>query len=280
METWDPRGRRSADVCRVLPRPLRAHSHALSGMMNLGQFLGLADGAMRRGGRSGATLAVVMIDLDGLSKQAEAHHAADRVRGAAIARITRGIRWTDAATCLSSGQIAVLCENLRGPAEADRIAARLRRAFEQPVEVDGTSHAISARTGVALASGPADDAATVVAGAGAALRAARDAADKDPVEAVPAASVTGRSLRGRRRLSAGPGHADAISDIDMKIELTSGVIRRISGVALTLASAASLVDGLAAARVHDAVDELDTLIRDIRANVFELLIPPPAADDE
>jgi hypothetical protein len=66
----------------------------------------------------------------------------------------------------------------------------------------------------------------------------------------------------------------------MRIELTTGVIRRISGVALTLASAASLVDGPAAARVHSAVDDLDALIRDIRASVFELLIPPPVAGDE
>jgi hypothetical protein len=103
------------------------------------------------------------------------------------------------------------------------------------------------------------------------------------VETAPATSATARALprrRDRRQLAAGPGPAGAVADIDVRIELTSGVIRRISGVALTLASAASLVDGLAAARVHDAVDELDALIRDIRANVFELLILPPAADNE
>jgi GGDEF domain-containing protein len=264
-------------------------------MMNRGQFLGLADGAMRRSARTGATLAVVIIGFDGLAGGTGAHRAADRALGAAIARVTRGIRWTDPITSLSSGQVAVLCENLRGPTEADLIAARLRRAFHQPVEVDGTSHSIMALTGVALASGPADDAATVVAWAGAALHAARQAACRSPAATAPSAAaqaLPGRrdrpppaalALPGRRDRpppAAGRGAVDAASGIDMRIELTTGVIRRISGVALTLASAASLVDGPAAARVHGAVDELDALIRDIRASVFELLLPPPVTGGE
>jgi GGDEF domain-containing protein len=278
-------------------------------MMNRGQFLGLADGAMRRSARTGATLAVVIIGFDGLAGGTGAHRAADRALGAAIARVTRGIRWTDPITSLSSGQVAVLCENLRGPTEADLIAARLRRAFHQPVEVDGTSHSIMALTGVALASGPADDAATVVAWAGAALHAARQAACRSPAATAPSAAalalpgrrdrpppaalaLPGRrdrpppaalALPGRRDRpppAAGRGAVDAASGIDMRIELTTGVIRRISGVALTLASAASLVDGPAAARVHGAVDELDALIRDIRSSVFELLIPPPVTGGE
>jgi GGDEF domain-containing protein len=245
-------------------------------MMNRSQFLGLADGAMRRCGRTGAMLAVVIIGFDGLAGGTDADRAGDRVLGAAIARVTRRIRWTDPTTRLSSGQIAMLCENLRGPTEADLIAARLRGAFHQPVEVDGTSHSILALTGVALASGPADDAATVVAWAGAGLHAARQAAGRSTAAPHGAAqALPGR--RDRRPLAGGP---DADSGIDMRIELTTGVIRRISGVALTLASAASLVDGPAAARVHSAVDDLDALIRDIRASVFELLIPPPVAGDE
>jgi hypothetical protein len=55
------------------------------------------------------------------------------------------------------------------------------------------------------------------------------------------------------------------------------VIQRISWVALILASAASLTEGQAAMRIHSAADELDTLIRDIRASMFPLLIPPSAA---
>jgi GGDEF domain-containing protein len=279
VDSWDRSHRHLADVCQAPSRTSRADNHGLSRMMNRGQFLGLADGAIRRSGRTGATLAVVIIGFDALASGAGAHRATDRVLGAAIARVTRGIRWTDPTTSLSSGQVAVLCENLHGPTEADLIAARLRRAFRQPVEVDGASHSIVPLTGVALASGPADDAATVVAWAGAALRAARQAAHRSP--AAPAPSVAARALPGRRdRRPLVPAAVDAASGIDMRIELTTSVIRRISGVALTLASAASLVDGPAATRVHGAVSELDALIRDIRASVFELLIPPPATGDE
>jgi GGDEF domain-containing protein len=280
VDPWDRSRSHLADVCQVPSPTSRADNHALSQMMNRGQFLGLADGAIRRSGRTGATLAVVIIGFDGLASGAGARRATERVLGAAVARVTRGIRWTDPTTRLNSGQVAVLCENLHGPTEADLIAARLRRAFRHPVEVDGTSVSIVPLTGVALASGPADDAATVVAWAGAALRAARQAAHRSPAAPAPpgaAQALPGR--RDRRPPAGGPASVDAASGIDMRIELTSSVIRRISGVALTLASAASLVDGPAATRVHGAVDELDALIRDIRAGVFELLIPPPATGD-
>jgi hypothetical protein len=132
----------------------------------------------------------------------------------------------------------------------------------EPIDVDGRSHPVVAATGAAVASGPHEAAGALLARANAMLDAIAPPAARLHV-AVTAPMVTGT--------------AAASSEIDVRIELTSAVIQRISWVALILTSAVSLTEGQAAERVHSAVDELDALIRDIRASVFPLLIPPPAA---
>jgi diguanylate cyclase (GGDEF)-like protein len=270
------------DHIRVEDEGRRGTRGGLTRLTNHRQFLTLVRQALRRSDRTGALLAVVVLHLDGIADGA-GHVIGNRVLGAAIGRVTGAIRSADVAARIGTGEFAVLCENLRGPTEADVVARRLREAVEQPFEVDGASHSLSVVTGIALASGSSDDAGTVVGRAGTAMHAARLAAGRQMAgSAVPDSSVppgaAGPQLRrgGPGGLPADPGRSRASSDIDIRIELTTTVIRRISGVGLTLASAASLVDGPAAARVHDAVDELDALIRDIRASVFELLIPPSA----
>ena len=46
------------------------------------------------------------------------------------------------------------------------------------------------------------------------------------------------------------------------------VVHRLFGVGLTLQSAAGLAEGPVAARLQQAVDELDAIIRDVRTAVF------------
>jgi signal transduction histidine kinase len=50
-------------------------------------------------------------------------------------------------------------------------------------------------------------------------------------------------------------------------------VHRLFGVGLTLQSAAGLADGPVAARIQSAVDELDTVIRDVRTAVLMLYHP-------
>ena len=65
------------------------------------------------------------------------------------------------------------------------------------------------------------------------------------------------------------GHGPAVRDGDAVTELAVLAVRRISGVAMTLAAAMSLTEGEAAARVGRAADQLDDLIREIRLEAFE-----------
>ncbi|MBO0769865.1 MAG: hypothetical protein J2P35_00235 [Actinobacteria bacterium] len=61
-----------------------------------------------------------------------------------------------------------------------------------------------------------------------------------------------------------------VPELDTRIELASVLIHRIFGVGLTLESALGLVTGPAAVRIQQAVDALDTLIRDIRSYTLRL----------
>ncbi len=58
------------------------------------------------------------------------------------------------------------------------------------------------------------------------------------------------------------------------LELSTLLFSRISAAGLSLASAASVADGPAAARIHEALRTLDTLARDFRAAMFTLLPQP------
>jgi hypothetical protein len=69
---------------------------------------------------------------------------------------------------------------------------------------------------------------------------------------------------------------DAVASAQRGIsrDLATTVIHRIFGAALILESAASLTGGHAASRLHQAVAELDALIRDVRMAVIDPLLPP------
>lgn len=63
----------------------------------------------------------------------------------------------------------------------------------------------------------------------------------------------------------------------MDIDLASAVVHRIFGIGLALESVAGLAGGPAAVRLERVIGDLDDLIRDIRATVFEARL---ASDEE
>jgi hypothetical protein len=82
-------------------------------------------------------------------------------------------------------------------------------------------------------------------------------------------------ISGQRR---DDGHDPPEADAEAGIELASMIIRRISSVGMTLASAACLIDGPAAARIQRALSELDDLIADVRTTAFDMISAPHLAD--
>ena len=244
----------------------RAAQAGLTPLLSSGQFLTLAGRALRRSDRAGGVVTVVVIELKGLLDGTSPPCVADRLLGAVIGRLAGAVRRADVVARLETGKFAVLYEDLRDQAEAELVAGRLRHSIQQPIDVDGRSYSMVAATGTAVASGPDEAAKALLARADAMLPGSPQTAG-ELVTAVTSAAAPAAHRRSR-----------ASSEIDLRIELTSTVIQRISWVGLLLASAVSLTEGQAADRVHRAVDELDTLIRDIRGSVFQLLIPLAAAD--
>lgn len=295
------------------PDDWRRTEHAgVSALLNPGQFLTLVGRGLQRSSQADGVLAVVVVGLGGLAAGDAAPGTADRLLGVVIGRLAGATRTADVVARTGACTFAVLYEHLHDQAEAEMVARRLGRSLGQPIDVDGRSHAVVVATGIAVASGPGEQAEALLAraevmlaavpqtagrrrGAATVPRAACPVAGAVATPVAAAAPATGivatapaaapataarlapASMRQRQLAPAARRRPRASSEIDLRIELTSAVVQRISWVALILASAVSLTEGQAAERVHSAVDELDTLIRDIRASVFPLLIPPSAA---
>jgi len=71
--------------------------------------------------------------------------------------------------------------------------------------------------------------------------------------------------------------SDLAEGTDAGADVARMVVHRLFGVGLTLQSAAGLAEGPVAARLQQAVDELDAIIRDVRTAVFRFQNPghPP-----
>lgn len=69
-------------------------------------------------------------------------------------------------------------------------------------------------------------------------------------------------------------------DPDGLIDVVTVLVHRLFGVGLVLESAAGLAHGPVVARLQDAVDELDAVIRDVRSAVFAPRFRPGTPDDE
>jgi hypothetical protein len=75
------------------------------------------------------------------------------------------------------------------------------------------------------------------------------------------------------------GRAPAAATVEtVGAELANTMIHGVFAVGLTLESVTSLVDGVAAERLQDAVGQLDTLIKDIRTRMPALVKPAPSDD--
>jgi diguanylate cyclase (GGDEF)-like protein/PAS domain S-box-containing protein len=183
----------------------RATHDPLTGLLNRSQLLDLLDRALQRRDRADAPPAIVYVDLDGFKavNDTGGHGAGDRVLRAAAERMAAAIRPSDAIARVGGDEFAVLCDELHTFDEVDAVAARVREAVTQLVDVDGEAFVLSATTGVAVAT---DDvtAEGLLARADAAMYAART-----PPRGTPSVARD----RGARHVVLRPEPVDVASDV-------------------------------------------------------------------
>src|SRR5215208_192858 len=132
--------------------------------------------ALAHAERSGSSAAVLYVDVDDFKRINDlyGHAAGDAVLVALARRLAGAVRPADTVARLGGDEFVVVCEDVD-----ERVALglgwRVAAAVQEPLEVDGTHHRISASVGIALGSGASTNAESLVSNADSAAYRAKEA---------------------------------------------------------------------------------------------------------
>ncbi len=141
---------------RKLERTLEvmACSDHLTGLLNRREFDSQLKKAMERIGRTGSTLALLFIDLDGFKRVNDeiGHEAGDEVLKQTASRIEDVLRKTDTAGRMGGDEFTIILEGFVSRESVDVVAGKLLSALETPFPLsNGKSAGITASVGIAFA---------------------------------------------------------------------------------------------------------------------------------
>ncbi len=126
---------------------------------------------------SGKQVGVILLDLDQFKvvNDSLGHHVGDEVLSAIAPRLAAATRRGDTLSRFGGDEFVVLCDLLRDPMDAIDRASDLASALSAPVELSSGEYSVSASIGVAVSTGPADTASTLLRDADAAMYRAKAA---------------------------------------------------------------------------------------------------------
>ena len=133
----------------------------LTGLPNRVLLRDRVEHALARAGRRGASVALLIADIDRfkLVNESLGHDGGDRLLVAVGQRLTELLRPGDTVARMGGDEFALLCEDVGGYHEAVGIASRVVGAFEKPFEVQGADLTVTVSVGVAVGAlaGPAPE---------------------------------------------------------------------------------------------------------------------------
>ncbi|UGS37511.1 sensor domain-containing protein [Capillimicrobium parvum] len=108
---------------------------------------------MARAQRDGSTLALLFCDVDDFKyvNDSLGHDAGDRLLAALAVRLQDALRTADTLARFGGDEFVVLCEGLRDPAEAVRVAGRLMEVCREPIDLGAIEHVPTTSIGIAIA---------------------------------------------------------------------------------------------------------------------------------
>lgn len=129
----------------------------LTGLPNRTLFVERLTGALARARRDGGLVAVLFLDVDHFNviNDSLGHHAGDRVLEALAPRLTAVVRGEDTVARFGGDEFVLLCEDVACEEDARGVAERVLAALDEPLEVAGGVHRVTASMGVAIACGEA-----------------------------------------------------------------------------------------------------------------------------
>ncbi len=134
-----------------------AHYDVLTGVPNRRLLADRLRQAIAHADRTGRPLAVSMLDLDGFKAVNDryGHHVGDELLVEVARRLRGVVRAEDTVARLGGDEFVLLAGDLEGPEEGGRLAERVLRALDRPLDVHGHVLRVGASVGVTLY--PADD---------------------------------------------------------------------------------------------------------------------------
>ncbi|KFF48422.1 hypothetical protein GY26_14485 [Gammaproteobacteria bacterium MFB021] len=162
-----------------------ARYDGLTGLANREAFHERLRAALALPGTSPNRLAVLYLDLDGFKhiNDTYGHALGDALLELAGQRLRHAVRDASLVARLGGDEFAVLLEDLRAPAEAERVATTLRQTLRQPFDVSGQRLQVGVSIGVAVSQRDGDSAEALLRRADQAMytekRAPRTAPDTD-----------------------------------------------------------------------------------------------------
>jgi diguanylate cyclase (GGDEF)-like protein len=130
----------------------QATHDSLTGIANRPAAISAIQAAMHRAARTGATVAVLFVDLNDFKavNDSHGHRGGDEVLCEIANRLTADLRQGDFVARLGGDEFVVVADGIDDVAEATHLARRIVDAVTRPIEFDGILIRIGAAVGVAL----------------------------------------------------------------------------------------------------------------------------------
>jgi diguanylate cyclase (GGDEF)-like protein/PAS domain S-box-containing protein len=139
-----------------LERQLRhqAFHDPLTGLANRALLADRAEQALMRSARSGASVAVVLVDLDGFKfvNDSLGHQVGDVVLSEVARRLESLVRSEDTVARLGGDEFVILIDDVSGMEETELLAERVREVLRPRFTLPGWDYAVTASVGVAIGS--------------------------------------------------------------------------------------------------------------------------------
>lgn len=133
----------------------RATHDALTGLPNRALIRERLSHALQRSRRSGESIALLFLDLDGfkLINDTHGHGAGDELLKAIANRMLEQVRPGDTVARLAGDEFVVLCEKVEKPASMSVLAQRIIDVIRQPIDFQGSNLFVTGSIGVAVGDG-------------------------------------------------------------------------------------------------------------------------------